>query len=142
MLFRAAARNRDSLRAAASEGCDLIGIRQRDRIGWRVDARNACGRRIRIMANMLLPLEERNLTPEEVDQLDRRRRRGQLYMVICYQCVIVGTLVTIWSGQDLQYSPGWAHPMFYWNVVLGVLAIYFFVAGLRLRRGNHEFISY
>lgn len=94
------------------------------------------------MANMLLPLEERNLTPEEVDQLDRRRRRGQLYMVICYQCVIVGTLVTIWSGQDLQYSPGWAHPMFYWNVVLGVLAIYFFVAGLRLRRGNHEFISY
>jgi hypothetical protein len=63
------------------------------------------------MANMLIPAEERSLTPQEVEALDRRRRRGQLFLVICYQCVIVGTLVTLWAGQDLQYSPGWAHPM-------------------------------
>ena len=63
------------------------------------------------MANMLIPVEERNLTPQEVEALDRRRRRGQLFLVLCFQCIIVGTLVTLWSGQDLAYSPGWARPM-------------------------------
>ena len=54
------------------------------------------------MANTLIPVEERNLTPEEVEALDRRRRRGQLFLVICFQCLIVGTLVTLWAGQDLD----------------------------------------
>ena len=65
------------------------------------------------MANMLIPAEERNLTPQEVEALDRRRRRGQLFLVLCFQCLIVGTLVTLWAGQDLAYSPGWVRPMFY-----------------------------
>ncbi|MEO6802174.1 MAG: hypothetical protein ABI197_02895 [Granulicella sp.] len=94
------------------------------------------------MANLLLPIDERNLTPDEVEALDRRRRRGQLYLTICFLCIIVGTLVTIWSGQDLTYSPGWAHPMFYWNALLFVMALYFGVVGVRLRRGNNEFLSY
>jgi len=54
------------------------------------------------MANTLIPIEERNLTPQEVEALDRRRRRGQLFLVLCGQCLIVGTLVTLWAGQDLQ----------------------------------------
>jgi hypothetical protein len=94
------------------------------------------------MANTLIPIEERNLTPEEVDALDRRRRRGQLFLVICGQCLIVGVLVTLWAGQDLTYSPGWARPMFYWDAVLFLLAAVFFVAGIRLRRGSQEFLSY
>ena len=94
------------------------------------------------MANTLLPIEERNLTPDEVEALDRRRRRGQLYLVVGFQCLIVATLLTVWSGQDLTYSPGWAHPMFYWNCVTGFLAIFFLIAGVRLRRGLTEFISY
>jgi peptidoglycan/LPS O-acetylase OafA/YrhL len=94
------------------------------------------------MANALLPIEERDLTPEEVELLDKRRRRGQLFLVICFQCIIVGTLLTIWSGQDLTYSPGWIHPMFYWNFILGIAALYFGIAGIRLRRGSNEFISY
>ena len=32
------------------------------------------------MANTLLPIEERNLTPDQVELLDRRRRRGQLFL--------------------------------------------------------------
>ena len=52
------------------------------------------------MANPLIPAEERNLTPQEVEALDRRRRRGQLFLVLCFQCLIVGTLVTLWAGQD------------------------------------------
>ena len=94
------------------------------------------------MANMLIPVEERHLTPQEVEALDRRRRRGQLFLVICFQCIIVGTLVTLWSGQDLSYSPGWARPMVYWNAILFVLAVIFGIAGVRLRRGSDEFLSY
>lgn len=94
------------------------------------------------MANTLIPVEERSLTPDEVDALDRRRRRGQLFLVIGFQCTIVFTLVTIWAGQDATYSPGWARPMVYWDAVTFVLACIFFLAGIRLRRGSNEFISY
>ena len=94
------------------------------------------------MANTLIPIEERTLTPQQVEALDRRRRRGHLFLVLCFQCLIVATLVTLWSGQDLTYSPGWVRPMFYWNAVLFLLALVFGVAGVRLRRGSHEFLSY
>jgi hypothetical protein len=94
------------------------------------------------MANTLLPIEERNLNPDEVELLDKRRRRGQLFLVISVQCLIVCTLVTVWAGQDFTLSPGWAHPMFYWDCITGVLAVAFLLIGLRLRRGTNEFISY
>jgi hypothetical protein len=94
------------------------------------------------MANTLIPIEERNLTPAAVEALDRRRRRGQLFLVLCLQCLIIAALVTLWSGQDLAYSPGFARPMVYWNAILFVLAAVFGVAGVRLRRGSNEFFSY
>jgi hypothetical protein len=94
------------------------------------------------MANTLLPPEERNLTPEQVEQLDKRRRRGQLFLVLCYQCLIVGTLVTLWAGQDWTLSPGWVKPMVYWDAIMFVAALVFAVVGIRLRRGSNEFISY
>ena len=94
------------------------------------------------MANTLIAIEERTLTPQQVEALDRRRRRGHLFLVLCFQCLIVAALVTLWSGQDLTYSPGWVRPMFYWNATLFLLAIVFGVAGVRLRRGSHEFLSY
>jgi len=94
------------------------------------------------MANMLLPIEERNLTPEQVELLDKRRRRGQLFLVLCFQSLIVSTLLTLWSGQDLTYSPGWVHPVFYWNAITVTMALVFGITGIRLRRGSNEFISY
>ncbi len=94
------------------------------------------------MANMLIPAEERNLTPDEVAHLDRRRRRGQLFLVISFQCIIVSVLLTLWSGQDLTYSPGWIHPVAYWNAITVILAIFFGLNGIRLRRGSNEFFSY
>lgn len=94
------------------------------------------------MANTLIPIEERILTPQEVESLDRRRRRGQLFLVLCVQCLIIGTLVTLWAGQDLSYSPGFIRPMVYWDAILFTLAFIFGVAGIRLRRGSNEFISY
>lgn len=94
------------------------------------------------MANTLIPIEERNLTPQDVERLDARRRRGQLFLVICFQCLIVATLLTLWSGQDATYSPGWHRPMVLWNAIAFALAAFFGLAGLRLRRGSNEFISY
>ena len=94
------------------------------------------------MANTLIPIEERTLTPDQVERLDRRRRRGQLFLVLCYQCLIVGTLVTLWSGQDWTLGPGWAKPMVYWNTILFVAALIFGVVGVRLKRGSTEFLSY
>jgi hypothetical protein len=94
------------------------------------------------MANTLLPIEERNLTPDEVERLDKRRRRGQLFLVLCFQSLIVATLLTLWSGQDLTLSPGWAHPVVYWNAITFTAALVFGIVGIRLKRGSNEFISY
>jgi TRAP-type C4-dicarboxylate transport system permease small subunit len=94
------------------------------------------------MANTLLPIEERNLTPQEVELLDRRRRRGQLFLVLCVQCLIVGALVSLWAGQDWTLSPGWTHPMVYWDAAMFGAALVFGVTGVRLRRGSNEFFSY
>ena len=57
------------------------------------------------MARNPHPRPRTQSTPQEVEALDRRRRRGQLFLVLCFQCIIVGTLVTLWAGQDLTYSP-------------------------------------
>ena len=94
------------------------------------------------MANMILPYEERNMTPDEIEALDRRRRRGQLFLVVGGQFLIVAILLTVWAGQDLTYSPGWARPMAYWDAITFLAAFYFLARGVALRRGSNEFISY
>jgi hypothetical protein len=94
------------------------------------------------MANTLLPIEERNLTPDEVERLDKRRRRGQLFLVLCFQSLIVSTLLTLWSGQDFTLSPGWTHPVVYWNAITFTAALVFGITGIRLKRGSNEFLSY
>jgi hypothetical protein len=94
------------------------------------------------MENTLIPVAERKLTPVEVEALDRRRRRGQLLLVLCVMCLIVGTLVTLWAGQDATYSPGWHRPMVYWDAILFTLSLIFGVSGVAQRRGTTEFMSY
>ena len=94
------------------------------------------------MANYLIPVAERTLTPDEVEHLDRRRRRGHFLLNVGFQTLIIGTIVTVWAGQDLTYSPGWAHPMAYWDAFLFTASIGCFLRGLHLRRGLNEFFSY
>jgi len=94
------------------------------------------------MANTLIPVAERNLTPDEVAALDRRRRRGQLFLVIGLQTFLVSCLLLLWSGQDFTYSPGWVHPMLYWNLTVFTISIIFLATGYTLKRGSNEFISY
>ena len=63
------------------------------------------------MANSLLPPEERNLTPDQVEALDKRREWGHTLLVIACQFAVIATVLLLWVGQDLTYSPGWVHPM-------------------------------
>jgi hypothetical protein len=91
------------------------------------------------MANMNLPPEERNLTPDQVTALDRRRQWGLALQVISGQCAFFAVLLTVWAGQDLTYSPGWKYPMAYYMVLTGLLAVITGSYGTWLRRGRPEF---
>lgn len=88
------------------------------------------------MANSLLPPEERNLTPEQVEALDKRRDLGHTFLVIAGQFSVLATVLLLWVGQDLSYSPGWAHPMFYYFCLALVMIASFGIAGLVLRKGT------
>jgi hypothetical protein len=88
------------------------------------------------MANLLLPPEERNLTPDEVEALDKRRELGHTLLVIAGQFVVIATILLLWVGQDLIWSPGWMHPMaYYFGLALLIIAICGGV-GVYLRRGT------
>ena len=88
------------------------------------------------MSNTLLPLEERNLTPDQVEALDKRRELGHTFLVIAGQFTVIATVLLLWVGQDLTYSPGWAHPMaYYFFVALGIIAV-MGISGLMMKRGT------
>jgi hypothetical protein len=74
---------------------------------------------------MHIPEAERNLTPAQVAALDKRRQWGLAFQVIAGQFAFFAVLLLLWTGQDLQYSPGWLHPMFYFNLLAAVVAVVF-----------------
>ena|ERR1035438_199536 len=90
----------------------------------------------RSMANSLLPPEERNLTPDQVEALDKRRDLGHTFLVIAGQFTVIATVLLLWVGQDLSYSPGWAHPIAYYFGLALVLIAVFGVTGIMLRKGT------
>ena len=88
------------------------------------------------MPNTLLPPEERNLTPDQVETLDKRRELGHTFLVIAGQFAVIAMVLLLWVGQDLAYSPGWAHPMaYYFFLALGVIVV-MGISGIMLRRGT------
>jgi hypothetical protein len=91
------------------------------------------------MANLNIPVAERGLTPDEVERLDKRRQWGLTFQVIAGQFAFFAVLLTLWTGQDLTYSPGWLHPMAFYNVLTGALAVIFGMYGTWLKRGAYEF---
>ena len=91
------------------------------------------------MANSLLPPEERNLTPDQVEALDKRRELGHTFLVIAGQFSVIATVLLLWVGQDLTYSPGWAHPMAYYFGICLLLIAGFGITGLTLRKGTPRF---
>jgi nitrate reductase gamma subunit len=88
------------------------------------------------MANSLLPPEERHLTPDQVEALDKRRDLGHTLLVIAGQFAVIAAILLLWVGQDLTWSPGWAHPMaYYFGLALVIIAVCG-IAGVWLRRGT------
>ena len=88
------------------------------------------------MANQLLPPEERHLSPDQVDALDKRRALGHTLLIIAGQFAVIATILLLWVGQDLTYSPGWIHPMaYYFALALGIILVCG-VTGFVLRRGT------
>ena len=87
------------------------------------------------MANMLLPANERNLTPAQVEKLDKQREWGLTLQVIAGQFSVICTLLLLWVGQDLTYSPGWAHPMAYYLLLAGTIVVVCGGAGTLMRKG-------
>lgn len=88
------------------------------------------------MPNPLLPPEERNLTPDQVESLDKRRELGHTFLVIAGQFATIAVVLLLWIGQDLTYSPGWKYPMFYYFALVCLLITGFGLAGMALRRGT------
>jgi nitrate reductase gamma subunit len=88
------------------------------------------------MPNTLLPLEERNLTPDQVEALDRRRDWGLTLQVIAGQFAVICVVLLLWVGQDLTYSPGWVHPMFYYFCIAAGIVLVCGGMGTIMRRGT------
>jgi hypothetical protein len=88
------------------------------------------------MANSLLAPEERNLNPDQVEALDKRRALGHTFLVIAGQFSVIATVLLLWVGQDLSYSPGWIHPMAFYFLIALALISFFGVTGLAMRRGT------
>ena len=88
------------------------------------------------MSNTRLPLEERDLSPDQVEALDKRRDLGHTLLVISGQFAVIATILLLWVGQDLSYSPGWAHPIAYYFAGALCLICGCGAAGLLLRRGT------
>jgi hypothetical protein len=91
------------------------------------------------MPNMLIPAAERNLTPAQVERLDKQRAWGLTLQVIAGLFVVIGVVLWLWVGQDLTYSPGWIHPMFYYDAIVLIAAAILAATGTALRRGAPEF---
>ncbi len=91
------------------------------------------------MANLLIPAAERNLTPDQVELLDKRRAWGLTLQVIAGLLTVIGVILWLWVGQDLTYSPGWIHPLAYYDAAVLIAAVILVGTGTALRRGTPEF---
>jgi hypothetical protein len=94
------------------------------------------------MANTLIPIAERSLSPDEVEALDKRRRFGQLLLVLCFQTLIISCLLLLWSGQDATVTHGWVRPMVMWNTITFVISVVSGLMGIHYSRGRNEFFSF
>jgi hypothetical protein len=91
------------------------------------------------MANLLIPAQERTLTPAQVELLDKRRAWGLTLQVIAGLFVVIGVILWLWVGQDLTYSPGWIHPLAFYDAIVLIAAAILAATGTALRRGAPEF---
>jgi hypothetical protein len=49
------------------------------------------------MANTLIPVQERNLTPDQVEAIEKRREWGLTLQVIAGQFAVISVLLSLWA---------------------------------------------
>ena len=91
------------------------------------------------MANLSIPLEERNMTPQQIEGLDLRRRKGTLLLTIAGQFTVISVLLSLWAGSDLVWSPGFAKPIDIYFLLAVTIVVVAGSSGVYLRRGAPEF---
>ncbi len=91
------------------------------------------------MANLSIPLEERNMTPQQIDALELRRRKGTLLLTIAGQFTVIAVLLCAWAGSDLVWSPGLAKPIDFYLALAVTIILVAGTTGIYLRRGAPEF---
>ena len=91
------------------------------------------------MANLSIPLVERNMTPQQIDALELRRRKGALLLTIAGQFTVIATLLCLWAGSDLVWSPTLAKPIDIYLLVAVTIVLVAGSTGVYLRRGAPEF---
>jgi hypothetical protein len=74
-------------------------------------------------------------SPAEVEALDNRRQWGLNFLVLAGQFATFTVLLWLWTGQDATYSPGWVHPMVYYDILCCGATLGCAGWGLYLRRG-------
>jgi nitrate reductase gamma subunit len=57
-------------------------------------------------------------------------------LVIAGMFAAIAAILLLWVGQDLTWSPGWAHPMAYYFAVALAVIVVCGIAGYLLRRGT------
>jgi hypothetical protein len=87
------------------------------------------------MENSPLSTEERPLTPDRAEALDKRRDLGHTLLVIAGQFAVIAAILLSWVGKDLTYSAGLTHPIsFFFIITIAIIAI-LGIIGILLRRG-------
>ena len=71
-----------------------------------------------------------------MEALDKRRELGHTLLVIAGMFAAIAAILLLWVGQDLSYSPGWAHPIAYYFAVALVIIAVCGITGYILRRGT------
>jgi hypothetical protein len=62
-----------------------------------------------------------------------------MFLVVSVQFAIICTVLLLWLGSDLSYSPGWLHPITAYFIVALTISIVCGLTGMALRRGASEF---
>jgi hypothetical protein len=88
------------------------------------------------MANPLLALEVPSQPSDQLSSFNMRQAIGHTLLVVAGQFAVVGLVLMLWIYRDLNYTPGWAHPISFYCAIASTLTLALGMAGWVLRRGT------
>jgi hypothetical protein len=88
------------------------------------------------MANPFLALEIPSQPSDQLRSPDIRHALGHTLLVVAGQFAVVVLVIMLWIYRDLNYTPGWAHPISFYCAIASALTLAIGMAGWVLRRGT------